>query len=1554
MTINLSLTFKKNDNATEGGYFVISGDSQSEEPFYWPEIIEKDNGKLKKLTNMEIILESDLEVGISTFSLMRRKENIDQSYLGVNCNVDTNQGILNGKCEDGFVCNSATNGTKCEQCEKFMCKECDTKSGRCTKCFLISPEGQWNPAGGSKKYLDCDLDYIDITKVIINKGKPIQVPPAIHWRVTMDFWLWISDASVFSLDDKKTNMNIIYKDFMAITLIVTKTEELKIYATPIEWLFEYPTWDEDIQGKDHYYYKTHVLPNIATTDFRTFLQDRVGSYKNFIMEDSIKNPTGKWIYVRFAFDLDSSKMYLNDLPETNLKVPQIYKGQTNMPFHMKKFYGINNMTYLYFQNFYHPLYNEIVKHEDLNLTIYFRNLNIFREYMPQNIVTKYYNLHKFVLNPIDFPQLMVSIPFSGVKKKNPNGNDRIYEMEGYNYYMRMDNTGEVKDRISPREVTKYELEFDAKTMDGKKDFKSLRPPRDFWRLNLIDEPNKQPTTCDFNIYIDLLRDSTSDYYCFEDNKPFVCADGTDNKPYYLDIHKIKCQQFCEIGYMHPPRYYTYENRQYCSHFCDTGSKQCPSDDYKYVDIYTNFLCSNNFFNLYYKCFNKDEALNNPDYGGIFFSKFLWTPTIYIDLQTKYTEFAIDFWYYPDQRLRQIRYEDDSSYKPLSDPDKHEKPETEPDRIIFWSDCCKIVFGQRGSKPSMVSFYVGNAERKGYITDATIDINNWSHFILTYYQKVDGGYTYYYTSRNYRYFTDGSKDNELLDPILWTAPPGVELTQIIFCTMDEKVTYGKTFFQEGCKKAEWLDGFYRKLQIFNLKYSHKIPIYFADEFEDDQVNGMLKHRYIYGLNSVVDNHLIDLIGGSNGRVECLYRDLFNQNPDNTNYILYEANYSPETSLIGDGYYVSDYVHRNFTGEIEITPRISTDTYAKISQSSTYSLSCKEGYSLSFRKCKGEVNDKTTQGTYFYKNPGVNMPERVSLNLDFEKIKNTPYFTIFFFIKLYGFVKDDSFPAEKEKLLIFHEVRDRSGNIIEEFFLGWTPDREKQQKLYFQYNGLRLYSYPKFREEQFGHWIPISFAAFRQSDKLFQLNMCHAAILYEDLPFDSDPGGFGGRNEYFPYIQFTQFSITNTWVGLLSDVRIYNRFIINAWGIVRHAFQTVEQSGDDIPDSTISVLDLKSSDKEGCLRLTDILNKPASGYKIECVVDFNPHFHTGGCGIEAHTVWHPQGDGVYGFCSATCGTHGRALNRCLGGHLNEGAAWYYDNQSCEAQSPTWKNWYPTSNGNGKITCQVLYYVDYNRFKYVRQEGVYSPQDVWAIDFWFYTGTCHAVYKRTSYLNDALADATQRGQNNNNFKEITLEWNYHIKIKIYTVKQTDDPSKVDYDYLVECTPIVVLEHPDLNTPETNTTNLGNMHYRWFYVTCGVNFQDKVFYQTNNNRFSNEYPFTSKLVTIPSDKTIFVLNEKSPSGYGFTFVKQLRLWHCYNCAHSFRNLDYSPSDFNFNAVYHNFDGENGGSAGPTEYFRDQAGNIANTYRLVQAADFPGYTLRYPPGGPVLCDETI
>ena len=96
--------------------------------------------------------------------------------------------------------------------------------------------------------------------------------------------------------------------------------------------------------------------------------------------------------------------------------------------------------------------------------------------------------------------------------------------------------------------------------------------------------------------------------------------------------------------------------------------------------------------------------------------------------------------------------------------------------------------------------------------------------------------------------------------------------------------------------------------------------------------------------------------------------------------------------------------------------------------------KPGYSLFSKECLGEINTESKPATYFYKNPGKNMPERLSLNLDFEKIKNTPYFTIFFFIKLYGFVKDN--PLNDKgfvKLIIFHEETNDKGEVVEEFYL-----------------------------------------------------------------------------------------------------------------------------------------------------------------------------------------------------------------------------------------------------------------------------------------------------------------------------------------------------------------------------------------------------------------------------------------------------------------------------------------------------------------------------------------
>ena len=53
---------------------------------------------------MEIILESDLSVGLSSYSLMRRRNVEGESYLGEKCSYydNINKKVLNGACGDVF------------------------------------------------------------------------------------------------------------------------------------------------------------------------------------------------------------------------------------------------------------------------------------------------------------------------------------------------------------------------------------------------------------------------------------------------------------------------------------------------------------------------------------------------------------------------------------------------------------------------------------------------------------------------------------------------------------------------------------------------------------------------------------------------------------------------------------------------------------------------------------------------------------------------------------------------------------------------------------------------------------------------------------------------------------------------------------------------------------------------------------------------------------------------------------------------------------------------------------------------------------------------------------------------------------------------------------------------------------------------------------------------------------------------------------------------------------------------------------------------------------
>ena len=1099
-------------------------------------------------------------------------------------------------------------------------------------------------------------------------------------------------------------------------------------------------------------------------------------------------------------------------------------------------------------------------------------------------------------------------------------------MKGYNYYIRT-NQGEVIE--NQREEKDIILVLDN-------ELETLRPPRNFWRLNLL-EIKKQPETCDFDNLININCNSPNEI-CSENDKPFICEDGATNKPFYLDINNLECKSYCELGYMHPPRYSGSYKKLYCSHPCDTGSKQCPSDELKYIDIQPNFICSNNFFNLYYKCFDKNEALNNVDFSGIFFSAFLKTPTIYIDLKKEYTQFSIDFWYYPDMRLRYRKFTDLST-SDLSEQISHSET-GEANRVIFLSDCCKVVYGSDSYR--IITLYANNGVfTSSDIYTSRIQDLKWNHFVFTYFRLASSkDFTYYFTFNNdqYNYINDYNSytsynsnyfnDNHNIYSY-WSGRNGVTLRRIIFCNKDADVEPSGILNSE-CKSAQWLDGFYRKLQIFDITFSAQHSMFFSHQFEDDGISSMLKHRYIYGLQSVTNNHLYDSIGNAHGRVSILYgSNEIVQNPDKTNYIIYEENYSPQGGIpnFGSKYVISasyDYT----SARIKITSKSNCPQNCLVCQTSSNCLTCKQGYSLFNRQCKGEANSDSRTATYFYKNPGKEMPPRLSFNLNFNQIKNDPYFTIFFFIKIYG-MTNDAVKENPVKLIIFNQKRNQDNELIDQFYLGWDSDPDKET-LSFYFNDQKMFSYDYFREKQFGHWVPISFTAFRESDRRFKMNMIQASILYKNLDYKySDP------KELFPYVQFTEFTITNKWIGLLCDIKIYNKFILNAWGIIKDEYKA-NHDNDDIPGSSIEVINLRSDSPNSCLLSSQLLNQPAQGYKIECVPDYNPHFKGNLADISVNYHQEP----FAGCCTGV----GGSPNKCLGGYCGS-----TDLHSYENQSPIWKMFYPYYSGN-KIRINSLDYIDYNRYKYVKIENIESPQDVWAVDFWFVTSTNQAVKNREDDhplgMNSGLGF---KENNNNNFNEFIIEWNYHLKVRVYKKESNEQNPK--YSYIVECVPLIVLEHQDLNSPEIYNHNLNDVHYEWRYVTCGVNFAEKVFYLTTSNKLTEEKEFTSDLLLIPSKKTTLSITENSKTGYGFTIIYQLRLWNCYNCAQAFRNLDYQKSDKNFNSVLHNFDGT-GTSSNYTQKIFDEANSLIST-EVYQAADFPGYTLNVHPGTPKLCDES-
>ena len=489
-----------------------------------------------------------------------------------------------------------------------------------------------------------------------------------------------------------------------------------------------------------------------------------------------------------------------------------------------------------------------------------------------------------------------------------------------------------------------------------------------------------------------------------------------------------------------------------------------------------------------------------------------------------------------------------------------------------------------------------------------------------------------------------------------------------------------------------------------------------------------------------------------------------------------------------------------------------------------------------------------------------------------------------MKIVSFVERDinSSTLQDEPLITFDE---------ESKFLLQFQHGTSDSYLEISFDDEIQFRFKQYREKYFGKWIPISIATFREYDIKISRSIVQATISNENQKRLST-----GMNKHT--FNFNNFTIHGGWIGLIGDVSFYNGFIVNAWGFKKHSYQG---------ELLIVEIPLKSTNKnESCIKDGDLLLESDISLGENCFADYNPYFK---------------------YCSDTNKQLSVNVEKQTAECLSESASSEYefnlDKQiTCDYRDYHFYNFLLEEKDN-KIECFEFERVDLARFSSGTFEDIQNPQASFSLDFWFST---------QSYVHEAPEKT-----NTINFKSFTLVWNHHIKIEI---------TKHGYlDVNISCYPVVDIDNKQNDPQPTSFISHSSESGNWVYINCGVNYPMRKTYLTDTTSKKNERQFQTTNTIPPSNTVDLIFNENSPNSYGVSFMAELRLWECYDCSVSFRNIIYNKNDPKFVSVVHAF-----GNGYPNGTVHDQVQNI--TRQLQQRDEFIGYNLLQRIDEPIVCDE--
>ena len=376
-------------------------------------------------------------------------------------------------------------------------------------------------------------------------------------------------------------------------------------------------------------------------------------------------------------------------------------------------------------------------------------------------------------------------------------------------------------------------------------------------------------------------------------------------------------------------------------------------------------------------------------------------------------------------------------------------------------------------------------------------------------------------------------------------------------------------------------------------------------------------------------------------------------------------------------------------------------------------------------------------------------------------------------------------------------------------------------YMYYNTLTAYlefdieSNTAFRYTTFydllGQWVPYSIAIY-VGDSPIPTRYPHMftfSVNKKDIPFVN---GFR-LPETLNRIRFIHLG--SEVIALFADLRIYNTFIQGSFG---HAISAEKENG------LILFYSLIGSSSNDCISSSMISNGD-----YYCVTDYTDYIAKS-CGndITKYFDLSIPGEEPCGSCPDYCKT------KCFNP----------DNTQCTCDMTHGLFWLRRDKRTRETYCEYIPSIDYSILEPIEIKVPVSKNFESTIEFWLF------IYSYNSEVSQ--------------FKQISLEWNLHNRVKIINKANTLN---------AECYAF----HIDGDTTRySEKIILTITGYTWLYIRCGTDYisQTKKYFLNSQEEdlITQDYPDRSVNVTS------FKIISEYPASFGYVFLREIKLWQQYN----------------------------------------------------------------------------